>query len=122
MGSRAGKRRGGLVAWHGKTPEEQAAVIARLRANRGRQTNTSLKARAAQAARGRAGMDRLSARKAGFLADLGMIGRGEAPACPTAAPAAPHVPPARAAYPDGDAWLAALKAWAKWYRESLVKD
>lgn len=126
-GDREAKRRGGqaggLLSWHTKSPEEQAAALARLRAYGGHQANKSPKAKAAQRARGKAGMERLSARKAGFLADIGVLGRAEVPACPSVAPTQPQVQgaPERAAYPDSDTWLAAMKVWVKRYRESLVK-
>lgn len=112
LGDRAGKRRGGLVAWHTKTPDEQATVKARLRACGGRQRNTSAKARAAQRARGKAGVLRPSLKKALFLADLGMMGRMPA-AAPVALPAAPQAAgrPRPEDYADASAWLRAVDAW-----------
>lgn len=71
---RRGGQLGGAVTWVTRTPEEQEAIRERLRAlGRGHQTNTSKAARAAQSARARKGMDYLSARKAEFLADIGVL-------------------------------------------------
>lgn len=74
-GSREGKRVGGLLSWYGKTPEEQAATVERLRTHRQTgQTNESKVAKAAQRARALAAMEAaMSARKAAFLADKGML-------------------------------------------------
>lgn len=71
---RESRQFGGLMSWCGKTPEEQAAVIERLRARRHTGKDyKSAEARAAQHARALAGMAVLSAKKAQFLADKGML-------------------------------------------------
>lgn len=79
-GDREAKRRGGLVggllSWHTRTPEQQEAIRARLRAQGGHQANATPKARAAQAARAKAALGRLTAAKAAFLADVGILRRG----------------------------------------------
>lgn len=117
------RRRGGQTAglmWYARSPDERAAQLARLAAARGRQGNTSPRARRAQAARGRAAAARPhSAAQARLLAELGMV--GTAPYSPAAAvvpPAGAQEPeplPDRFTYPEGMvgtlAWHEAVRAW-----------
>jgi hypothetical protein len=114
VGNRDGKRRGGLVAWHTKTPEQQQAVRAMLAAAGGKQTNSSSRAKAAQQARARAAMARpLSRAKAAFLADAGILKSVPLPnGVNTVAEVLAAAPPARADFPTREAWLTAMRAWA----------
>lgn len=112
VGSREGKRRGGLLAWHTRSPEEQAAILARLRAAGGRQANTSVKARRAQAARAKKRWEArapMSAEQATFLADIGVLDRvalaGAPP--PGMEPGAPRPED----YPDTHTWMIASNEW-----------
>src|SRR4051812_17669854 len=72
-GNKEGKRRGGLVTWATRSDEQQEAIRAMLRAAGGKQQNKSPKAKAAQRARALNGMKSLSAKKALFLADIGVL-------------------------------------------------
>lgn len=112
-GDREGKRRGGqaggLITWHTRTPDQQGAIRAMLRGSvgkrRGAGANRSAKARAAQRARGKAGVLRPSRAKALFLADLGMMRKDV-----IVGPLPESLPglPVREDYPDREAWRRAL--------------
>lgn len=124
MGNREGKRRGGLLAWHTRTPEQQAAILERLRAAGGRQANTSAKARAAQGRRAKAYWDRrapMSAAKAALLAEMGILDR-----VPLAGPPPLGLPAGRprpADYADSAAWALAVNEWdrAEWWRKQQAE-
>lgn len=126
-GSRAGKARGGkvggMLAWYGKTPDEQAAILGRLRANRRPQANTSPKARRAQAARARAqGKARksMTAKQAAFLADIGVLRRAPA----TIHDLTPAGRPRPEQYSTSEEWCVAVNKWDSnaWYAATHVDD
>jgi hypothetical protein len=124
----AGGRRGGLIAWGTRTEEEREAIREMLRNSR--QRNRSKKARAAQGRRGAAvwaahvAGKPMSAAKAAWLAEAGMLkcgGRVMPPArtgpdgVSSAVQQGVGLEPTRADYPMGAAgareWAAAVWAW-----------
>jgi len=123
QGSRAEKQLGALEWWHTRSPEEQAARLARLHTRRGRQGNRSAKARAAQAARAKARWARrpaLSATQAEWMADAGMLKRAPMPA---PAPALPEGYPIQGAHEDDRAYRCRVQDWHRArYEEGRVAE
>lgn len=129
-GSKEGKRCGGLAAWQGKTPEQQAALLVvfaqHVGKRKGAGANRSVKAREAQRARAKAAYRApMTSAKARFLADAGMLKRAPLPAGytpPVAQPVAARAPyiingwvapegfPREEDYAEGE-WMPAVNRW-----------
>lgn len=116
LGNREGKRRGGLVAWLTRSPEDQERVRAMLRAAGGKQRNTSAKARAAQRRRrlDQNGNARVhSQAQAEFLASIGVLKSAPLIGGALTVDDARAVPvPKRGDYATPEEWHRALAQWA----------